>query len=47
MMVKMSQDLGKKLEAQIDKLKETLNEEREYLKNKQIEMQNTITENIH
>ena len=44
MIVKIIQDLGNKLEAKIDKLQETLGKEREYLKIKQAEMQNTIIE---
>ena len=38
----MIQNLRNKLEAKIDKLQETLNEEIEDLKIKQAEMQNTI-----
>ena len=44
MIVNMTQALGKKLEANTDKLQETLNKEREDLKIKQAEMQNKITE---
>ena len=44
MTVKMIQDLGNKLEAKIDKLQETLNKEIEYLRIKQVEVQNTINE---
>ena len=40
----MIQDLGNKLEANIDKLQETLNKEIEDSKFKRVEMQNTITE---
>ena len=40
----MIQDLKNKLEANIDKLKETLSKEIEDLRIKQAEMQNTITE---
>ena len=43
-MVKMIQDIGNKLEAKIDKLKETLCKAIEDLKIKQAEMQNTMTE---
>ena len=43
MILKMIQNLRNKLEAKIDKLQETLNEEIEDLKIKQAEMQNTIT----
>ena len=42
--VNMTQDLGNKLEAKIDKLQETLKKEMEDLKIKQPEIQNTITE---
>ena len=42
MILKMIQNLRNKLEAKIDKLQETLNEEIEDLKIKQAEMQNTI-----
>ena len=44
MIGKMIQDLGNKLEAKTDKLKETLSKEIEDLKIKQAEMQNIITE---
>ena len=44
MILKTIQDLGNKLEAKTDKLKETLNKEIEDLKIKQAEVQNTITE---
>ena len=44
MMVKMIQDLGKRMEAKIEKLQELFNKDLEELKNKQIEMNNTITE---
>ena len=44
MRVKMIQDLGNKLEANIDKLQESLSEEIENLRIKQPEIQNTITE---
>ena len=42
--VKVIQDHGNKLEAQIDKLQETMSKEIEDLRIKQAEMQNTITE---
>ena len=42
MTVKMIQDLGKKMEAKIEKMQETFNKDLEDLKNKQ--MNNTITE---
>ena len=44
MMVKMIQDLGKRMEAQIEKIKEMFNKDLEELKNKQMEINNTITE---
>ena len=44
MIVKKIQDLGNKLEENIDKLQETLNKETEDLKIKQAKIQNTITE---
>ena len=44
MIVKMVQDLGKRMEAQIEKIQEMFNKELEELKNKQTEMNNTITE---
>ena len=52
MIVKMIQDLGKRREAKIEKMKEMFNKDLEELKNKhleelknkQIEMNNTITE---
>ena len=44
MIVKMIQDLGNKLEANTDKVQETLSKEIEDLKIKQADMQNTITE---
>ena len=44
MKVKMTQDLGNKLEAKIYKLQETQNKEIEDLKIKQEEIQNEITE---
>ena len=42
--VKMIQDLVKRMEAQIEKVKEMLNKDLEELKNKKPEMNNTITE---
>ena len=44
MIVKMIQDLGKRMEAKIEKMQEMLNKGREEWKNKQTEMNNTITE---
>ena len=44
MILKMIQDLGKGIEAKIEKMKEMFNKELEELKNKQTEMNNTITE---
>ena len=44
MIVKLTQDLGNKLEAKIDKLQEKLSKEIEDLKIKQAKMQNTINE---
>ena len=44
MIVRMIQDLRKKLEAKINKLQEYFNKEIEDLKNKQAEIYNTITE---
>ena len=45
MIVKMIQDLGKRMEAKIEKMQEMLiNKDLEELKNKQTEMKNTITE---
>ena len=44
MVVKMIDDLGNKLEAKTDKLKETLSKEIQDLRIKQADMQNTITE---
>ena len=41
----MIQDLGKRMEAKIKKMQETFNKDLEELKNKQTEMNNTITEN--
>ena len=42
--VKMIQDLGKRMEAKIEKMQEMFNKDLEELKNKQTEMNNTITE---
>ena len=42
--VKMIQDLGKRMEAKIEKTQEMFNKDLEELKNKQTEMTNTITE---
>ena len=44
MIVKMIQDLGKTMEAKIQKMQEMFNKDLEELKNKQTEMNNTITE---
>ena len=44
MIVKMIQDLGKRMEGKIKKMQEMFNEDLEELKNKQTEMNNTITE---
>ena len=44
MKVKMIQNLRKRVEAQIVKKQEMFNKELEDLKNKQMEMNNTITE---
>ena len=44
MIVKMIQDLGKRIEAKIEKMQEMFNEDLEELKNKQTEMNNTLTE---
>ena len=44
MIVKMIQDLGKRMEAKIEKIQEMFNTDLEELKNKQTEMNNTITE---
>ena len=44
MIVKMIQDLGKRMEAKIEKMQEMFNEDLEELKNKQKKMSNTITE---
>ena len=44
LMLKMMQDIGKKLEAKMDNLQETLSKEIQDRKLKQEQMQNTITE---
>ena len=44
MIVKMIQDLGRRMEAKIEKMQEMFNKDLEELKNKQTEMNNTITE---
>ena len=44
MIVKMIQDLRKRMEAKIEKMQEMFNKDLEELKNKQTEMNNTITE---
>ena len=44
MIVKMIQDLGKRLEAKIEKIQEMFNKDLGELKNKQTEMNNTKTE---
>ena len=44
MVVKVIQDLEKRMEAQTEKIQELFNKELEDLKNKQTEMNNTITE---
>ena len=44
MVVKMIQDLGKRMEAKIERMQEMFNKGLEELKNKQTEMNNTITE---
>ena len=41
--VKMIQDLGKRMEAKIQKMQEMFKKDLEKLKNKQTEMNNTIT----
>ena len=43
MIVKMTQDIGNKQEAKIDNLQETLSKKNIRFKDKQAEMQNTIT----
>ena len=44
MIVKMIHDLGKRMEAKIEKMQEMFNKHLKELKNKQTEMNNTITE---
>ena len=44
MIVKMIQDLGKRMEAKIEKMKEIFNKDLEELKNKQTKMNHTLTE---
>ena len=44
MIVKKIQDLGKRMEARIEKMQAMFNKDLEELKNKQTEMNNTITE---
>ena len=44
MTVKMIQDLRKRMEAKMEKVQEMFNKDLEELKNKQTEMNNTITE---
>ena len=44
MRVKMIQDLGKRMEAKTEMTQEMFNKDLEELKNKQTEMNNTITE---
>ena len=44
MIVKMTQDLRKRMEVRIEKILEMFNKNPEELKNKQTEMNNTITE---
>ena len=44
MIVKMIQDLRKRVQAKIEKMQEMFSKDLEELKNKQIEMNNTITE---
>ena len=44
MILKIMQDLGKRMEAKIEKMQEMFNKDLEELKNKQTEMNNTITE---
>ena len=43
MILKMIQDLGKRMEAKIEKMQEMFKKDLEELKNKQTEMTNTIT----
>ena len=44
MIVRMIQELGKRMDAQIDKLQEVLGKEVENIENNQRELKNTITE---
>ena len=44
MIVKMIQDLRKRMEAKIEKMQKMFNKDLEELKNKQTEVNNTITE---
>ena len=44
MIVKMIQNLGKRMEAKMEKMQEMFKKDLEELKNKQTEMNNTITE---
>ena len=44
MVVKMIQDLGKTMEAKMEKMQGMFNKDLEELQNKQTEMNNTITE---
>ena len=44
MIVKMIQDLGKRMEAKIEKMQDMFNKDLEELKNKQTEMNNSVTE---
>ena len=44
MIVKMIQDLGKRMEAKIEKMQEMFHKDLEELRNKQTEMKNTVTE---
>ena len=44
MIVKMIQDLGKRMQAKIEKMQEMFNKDLEELKKKQTEVNNTITE---
>ena len=44
MIVKMTQDLRKRMEAQTKKVQEMFHKELEYIKNQQRELNNTITE---
>ena len=44
MTVKMIQDIGKRMEAKIEKMQQMFNKDLEKLKNKQTEMNNTIIE---